>query len=557
MSTVEIKETEANVGTFADFGLRSEIMQSITHAGFTVPSPIQSMVIPVIMQGRDVVGQAHTGTGKTAAFGLPALNKMHLKGGIEVLIVTPTRELANQVSDEIFKYGKHLGVRTVTIYGGSSYSRQVDLIERGAQVIIATPGRLLDMLSRNMLKGFAPSTVILDEADEMLDMGFLDDINEIFSYLPTERQTLLFSATMPMPIKKLAERILVDPFFASITREETTNTDITQQYYVIEESERDDAIIRLMDAEDAKKTVVFCRTKKEVDRLSNVLSAAGYSAKGLHGDMEQRQRESVIKGVKSDAFDVLIATDVAARGLHIDDITHVFNYHIPFDPESYVHRIGRTGRAGKKGVAITLVTPIEFKELQRIKSKVGTTMEHAYIPSKLDVKEAQINRLVSEIEKQHVNDIAHKVLDLLKEDFDQEQIAYKLVSLLMERNIVQGPNNIGISAERMEKILSNLANSHDRGGNRGGGYRGNRSGGGGYRGNNDRNAGGGDRGGSTGGGYRGNNDRNAGGGDRGASTGGGYRGNNDRNAGGADRGAGDRSRSFSGQNRSDGNKPRS
>ncbi|MDP3023227.1 MAG: DEAD/DEAH box helicase [Sulfuricurvum sp.] len=538
MSTVEINETQENLGTFADFGLRSEIMQSITHAGFTVPSPIQSMVIPVIMQGRDVVGQAHTGTGKTAAFGLPALNKMHLKGGIEVLIVTPTRELANQVSDEIFKYGKHLGVRTVTIYGGTSYSRQVDLIERGAQVIIATPGRLLDMLSRNMLKGFSPSTVILDEADEMLDMGFLDDINEIFSYLPTERQTLLFSATMPMPIKKLAERILVDPFFASITREETTNTDITQQYYVIEESERDDAIIRLMDAEDAKKTVVFCRTKKEVDRLSNVLSAAGYSAKGLHGDMEQRQRESVIKGVKSDAFDVLIATDVAARGLHIDDITHVFNYHIPFDSESYVHRIGRTGRAGKKGVAITLVTPIEFKELQRIKSKVGTTMEHAYIPSKLDVKEAQINRLVAEIEKQHVNDIAHKVLDVLKEEFDQDQIAYKLVSLLMERNIVAGPNQIGISAERMEKILHNLANSHDRGGNRGGGYRGNRSGGGGYRGNNDRNAGGGDRGGS-GGGYRGNNDRNASSGDR----------------SGADRG--DRSRSFSGQNRSASSKPRS
>ncbi|MDP1784244.1 MAG: DEAD/DEAH box helicase, partial [Sulfuricurvum sp.] len=190
MSNLEVKADE-NLGTFADFGLRSEIMQSIDQAGFKVPSPIQSLVIPVIMQGRDVVGQAHTGTGKTAAFGLPALNKMHLKGGIEVLIVTPTRELANQVSDEIFKYGKHLGVRTVTIYGGSSYSRQVDLIERGAQVIIATPGRLLDMLSRNMLKGFAPTTVILDEADEMLDMGFLDDINEIFSYLPTERQTLL------------------------------------------------------------------------------------------------------------------------------------------------------------------------------------------------------------------------------------------------------------------------------------------------------------------------------------------------------------------------------
>jgi ATP-dependent RNA helicase DeaD len=539
MNVIETPITEENLATFEDFGLREEIMQSIRHAGFKTPSPIQQMVIPVIMEGRDVVGQAHTGTGKTAAFGLPALNKMHLKGGIETLIITPTRELANQVSDEIFKYGKHLGARTVTIYGGSSYNRQMDLIERGAQVIIATPGRLLDMLSRNMLKGFTPSTVILDEADEMLDMGFLDDINEIFSYLPTERQTLLFSATMPAPIKQLAERILVNPFFASITKSETTNTDITQQYYVIEESERDDAIIRLMDAEDAKKTVIFCRTKKEVDRLSNVLSAAGYMAKGLHGDMEQRQRESVIKGLKTDAVDVLIATDVAARGLHIDDVTHVFNYHIPFDPESYVHRIGRTGRAGKKGVAITLVTPMEFKELQRIRAKVGTTMEHAYIPSKVDVKEAQVTRLVREIEKQHVYDEAHKVLDLLKQDYDQEQIAYKLISVLMERNTVAGPNNIGIAAERLEKILSNLASRGDRGGQRSGGFNRNRSGGGGgYRGNNDRN--------SSGGGYRGNNDRNAAG--SGERSGGGERGGNDR---------GDRSRSFSGGNRSASSKPRS
>jgi ATP-dependent RNA helicase DeaD len=533
----ELEVVDQNLPTFASFGLRKEIMQSIDYAGFKVPSPIQAMVIPIIMEGRDVVGQAQTGTGKTAAFGLPALNKMHLKGGIEILIITPTRELANQVSDEIFKYGKHLGVRTVTIYGGSSYNRQLDLIDRGAQVIIATPGRLLDMLSRDMLKGFSPSMVILDEADEMLDMGFLDDINEIFTYLPSERQTLLFSATMPQPIKNLAERILVNPFFASITKSETTNIDITQQYYVIEESERDDAIIRLMDAEDAKKTVVFCRTKKEVDRLSNVLSAAGYSAKGLHGDMEQRQRESVIKGVKSDAFDVLIATDVAARGLHIDGITHVFNYHIPFDSESYVHRIGRTGRAGKKGVAITLVTPLEFKELQRIRAKVGTKMEHAYIPSKIDVKNSQVNRLLAEIEKQHIYDEAHKILNALKEDFDQEQIAYKLISLLMERNTVAGPNQIGIAAERLDKILSNLES-------RGGSSNGRRPSGGGYRGNNNRNSGG----------YRGNNDRNAAGGER---SGGGYRGKNDRNAtagGGSDRG--ERSRSFSGGSRSD-SRPRS
>ncbi len=523
MNIIEETITDENLVTFETFGLRSELMQSINYAGFKTPSPIQQMVIPVIMEGRDVVGQAHTGTGKTAAFGLPTLNKMHLKGGIETLIITPTRELANQVSDEIYKFGRHLGVRTVTIYGGSSYNRQMDLIERGAQVIIATPGRLLDMLSRNMLKGFAPSTVILDEADEMLDMGFLDDINEIFTYLPSERQTLLFSATMPAPIKQLAERILVNPFFASITKTETTNTDISQQYYVIEESERDDAIIRLMDAEDAQKTVVFCRTKKEVDRLSNVLSAAGYSAKGLHGDMEQRQRESVIKGLKSDAIDVLIATDVAARGLHIDGVTHVFNYHIPFDPESYVHRIGRTGRAGKKGVAITLVTPLEFKELQRIRAKVGTTMEHAYIPSKVDVKEAQVSRLVNEIEKQHIYDEAHKVLDLLKQDYDQEQIAYKLISVLMERNTVQGPNHIGIARERLEKILLNMERrGNDRGGNRGGGF------------NRNRNRSGGNRNGS-GGGYRGNGERGAERSDRGE------RGGNER---------GERSRSFSGQNRS-------
>jgi len=245
----------------------------------------------------------------------------------------------------------------------------------------------------------------------------------------------------------------------------------------------------------------------------------------------------------------LIATDVAARGLHIDGITHVFNYHIPFDPESYVHRIGRTGRAGKKGVAITLVTPLEFKELQRIRAKVGTTMEHAYIPSKLDVKNSQVNRLLAEIEKQHVYDEAHKVLDALKEEFDQDQIAYKLISVLMERNTVAGPNQIGISAERMEKILSNLQSRGHDGGNR-------RGGSGGYRGSSN-------RGGSTGGGYRGNNDRNASGGGERSSSGGGYRGNNDRNAsGGGERSSsgggerGDRSRSFSGQNRSD-SRPRS
>ena len=485
---------EEKLMTFDELGLKPEILKSIKFAGFTAPSPIQAQAIPVILAGRDMVGQAHTGTGKTAAFSLPALNNMKLDGSVELLVITPTRELATQVSDEIFKYGRNLGVKTVTVYGGSSYKRQLDLIGRGASVVVATPGRMLDILKKGMLPDFTPSMVVLDEADEMLDMGFLDDINEIFSYLPTNRQTLLFSATMPQPIKTLASRILQDPEFISITKGETTNSDIEQLYYVIDEHERDDAIIRLMDSEDTKKAVVFCRTKSEVDRLSNVLSSAGYLANGLHGDMEQRQRENVIKGFKNNSIQVLVATDVAARGIHVNNISHVFNYHIPFDPESYVHRIGRTGRAGTKGKAITLLTPLEFKELQRIKQKVGTSMEHAYVPSKNDLRQTNVENIVKTIEDQHIYDEAHKVLDRLKEDIDEETIMFKLISMILDKQDIKGPNTIGIPADKLVAILERAGKRRDtrgRGRSRnGGGYRGNNrnrsnssSSRGGYRGN--------------------------------------------------------------------------
>ncbi|MBL0708965.1 MAG: DEAD/DEAH box helicase [Sulfurimonas sp.] len=498
----ETKQEEPQI-TFDDLGLNKEILRSVKQAGFTIPSPIQAAAIPFVLAGRDIVGQAHTGTGKTAAFGLPALNNIDVRSGVEILVITPTRELATQVSDELYKYGRNINARTVTVFGGSSYKRQIDLIDRGASVVVATPGRLLDILKRDMLKDFSPSVVVLDEADEMLDMGFLDDINEIFSYLPSTRQTLLFSATMPKPIKLLAERILDNPEFISITKGETTNTDIDQEYYVIEESERDDAIIRLMDSEGTKKAIVFCRTKSEVDRLSNVLSNAGYLANGLHGDMEQRQRETVIKGFKSDSIKVLVATDVAARGIHVNNISHVFNYHIPFDPESYVHRIGRTGRAGTKGKAITLLTPLEFKELQRIKSKVGTTMTHAFIPSKNDLRSSTIDKLVAKVEAQHIYDEAHKVLDKLREDIDEEQMAYKLISMLLDQQDIKGPNNIGIPADRLEAILERASKRRDTGGR---GRRG--GGGGGYRGNRNRSGGGGSRERNRdGGGYKGNRDR--------------------------------------------------
>lgn len=498
---------QENTITFDELGLNKDILRSIKEAGFSVPSPIQAEAIPIVLKGKDMVGQAHTGTGKTAAFGLPALNNMHRKGGVEVLVITPTRELATQVSDELYKYGRNLGIRTVTIYGGSSYNRQIDLIKRGASVVVATPGRLLDILKKDMIKDFKPSMVVLDEADEMLDMGFLDDINDIFSYLPTDRQTLLFSATMPGPIKTLAHKILVEPEFVSITKGETTNADIEQSYYVIEESERDDAIIRLMDAEDTKKSVVFCRTKSEVDRLSNVLSNAGYLANGLHGDMEQRQRENVIKGFKNNSVKVLVATDVAARGIHVNNISHVFNYHIPFDPESYVHRIGRTGRAGTKGKAITLLSPLEFKELQRIKAKVGTSMEHAFVPSKNDLRENTINSIVKQVEDQRIYDEAHKVLDLLREDIDEEQMAYKLISMILDKQDIKGPNQIGIPAEKLEKILERASRRNHRSRNSRGGRSRSRHSSGGSR---DRNRSGGsrnsNRSSSGRGGYRGRRD---------------------------------------------------
>ncbi len=492
----ENSENQIIKSTFGQFNFKESLNKSIAAVGFKIPSPIQEQAIPIVMNGKDVVAQAHTGTGKTAAFGLPAINQIEGEG-VQVLVITPTRELANQVSDELYLYGRNSNVRTVTIYGGRSYTRQVDLVRRGAQIVVATPGRLLDMLSKNMIKDFTPNMVILDEADEMLDMGFLDDINEIFTYLPTSRQTLLFSATMPAPIKKLAQRILQEPEYIAITKEETTNKNIVQNYYVIDENERDDAMIRLLDADDTNKAVVFCRMKREVDRVSNVLSAAGYNAKGLHGDMEQNQREAVIKAFKASGVDVLVATDVAARGIHVNDVSHVINYHIPFDPESYVHRIGRTGRAGSKGTAITLVTPHEFKELQRIKQKVGTTMEQCYIPTKGQVVQGRLGALADEISKQKVFDEAHQIVEALGDDFDTETALHKVISLLLKKETVNGPENIGIDEEKLAKILARL---ESRGSGRGGR--------GGYRGNRNRSGGGGGRGGnrSGGGGYRGSRD---------------------------------------------------
>jgi ATP-dependent RNA helicase DeaD len=305
--------------------------------------------------------------------------------------------------------------------------------------------------------------MVLDEADEMLDMGFLDDIKEIFSYLDGTRQTLMFSATMPPAIKELAKTILYRPEFVTITKRDTTNTNIKQNFYVVDEWERDDALIRLLDYKDPTKSIIFCRTKKEVDRLSTLLSSKGYSAKGLHGDMEQRQREEVIRAFKKSSIEALIATDVAARGLDVSDVSHVFNYHIPFDSESYVHRIGRTGRAGKEGMAISIVTPSEFKALQKIQKDVGSSLESKVIPTIKDVQVKKRSSLLESVKNQEISDLARELVDELKKDFVDEDIALKLASMMYSENDIAGSDRIGKNKSEISKIAERA--NYERSGN--------------------------------------------------------------------------------------------
>jgi len=441
---------------FNEFDFHPDIRKGVKIAGFREPSPIQEMAIPIIVAGNDMVGQAHTGTGKTAAFGLPMLDKI-AKGEIErALVITPTRELATQVSDELYHLGRFAGIRTLTVYGGVGYGRQIALIHKGVQIVVATPGRLKDLYKKGKIDVFNPEIVVLDEADEMLDMGFLEEIKEIFEYIPQNRQTLLFSATMPEPIKELADDILYNPEFISVVGEDEALTlnIIDQRYYVINENERDDAIVRLLETEKTNKCLIFCRMKREVDRLSEYLAALGFNARGLHGDMEQPERDEVIKGYRRGQIKIMVATDVASRGLDVKNVTHVFNYHIPFDPQSYVHRIGRTGRAGKSGQAITLVTTGEFRELQRIQKEVGAEMRLATIENDDGLSETAVESLV---EKIHSSDI-HPEIDVIMNavaDMDQKLLLEKVISLMMSREESSSGDRIGLDQNMVDEMMEN------------------------------------------------------------------------------------------------------
>ena len=466
---------------FTDFNLKPEIQTAVQEAGFVEPSPVQKEAIPLILAGNDVIAQAQTGTGKTAAFGLPIMSMMEGNGEVEGLVIVPTRELAMQVSDELFRFGKNAGLKTATVYGGTPYGKQIDRIKQ-ASIVVATPGRLQDLLKSGKIK-INPQFVVLDEADEMLDMGFLDEIKNIFTYLPKERQTLMFSATMPVAIRKLAEEILNDPKTVSITKKESTNTSIEQIYYVVPEYEKDDALVRLIDYKNPTKSIVFCRTKKDVDRLASHMTAQGFKVSSLHGDMEQKQREVTIRGFKKpQGIEMLIATDVAARGLDVNDVTHVFNYALPFDSESYVHRIGRTGRGGKTGEAITLVSPNELRTIKRIEKDVGTKMVSAVIPTRIEVQNSRADELINTIANTKITPEAIELVKTLQHDLDIVTIAHLLASMIQSDNAVKGKDNIGLGLEEIERLIERAmqyrGNDRGRGNNRrrgGGGYNRNRN----------------------------------------------------------------------------------
>ena len=440
---------------FASFGLCPELMQGVAAAEFTEPTPIQRIAIPEALKGKDLLGQALTGTGKTAAFGLPSMERIRNLPGLQMLVLTPTRELAAQVSSELYRLGHFTGLKTAAFTGGQSYSRQEKLLREGINILVATPGRLIDLMETKHFEGVNPAIIVVDEADEMLDMGFIDDVEEIFDHFPGPHQTMLFSATMPKQVERLAKNILHEPVKLETDFPEAANNEIEQSYFVIEESERINAVIRLIETEEVGKAIIFCRTREEADSLNILLGGRGYNVNCLHGDMEQAQRSRVMAAFRRGEFDILVATDVAARGLDIEDVTHVFNYHLPFDSRSYVHRIGRTGRAGKAGKAITLVTPHELRALSAIRRNVGAKISLGQIPSRSEVNAQRLEKLLgllfaSELDAKLYNTICEMTE---KQDQDPAVLFTKMVSKHLAATADQGPENIGLSAERVEELM--------------------------------------------------------------------------------------------------------
>jgi ATP-dependent RNA helicase DeaD len=435
-------DDDGGAPSFADLDLRPELVGALNALGYEEPTPIQREAIPPLIAGRDLLGQAATGTGKTAAFALPLLQRLPAgdRGRApNALVLVPTRELAMQVSQAIHRYGKDLGARVLPIYGGQPIGRQLKALDRGVDVVVATPGRAIDHLSRGTLVLDQLQVVVLDEADEMLDMGFQEDLEGILAETPEQRQTMLFSATMPSRIDKLARKHLQDPVRITLSREEAVTGGsplIRQVAFVVTRAHKPAALGRVLDVEAPEAAIVFCRTRHEVDELTETMNGRGYRAEALHGGMSQEQRDKVMGRLRGGTADLLVATDVAARGLDIDQLTHVINYDVPSAPESYVHRIGRVGRAGREGVAITLVEPREHRTLRNIERHTGQKMEVEKVPTVADLRARRLELTRAALHESLLEDEDldrfRVVVETLADEFDLVEVALAAIKLAHE-----------------------------------------------------------------------------------------------------------------------------
>ena len=430
--------------TFEEMCLDTRIMRAIAEMGFEQPSPIQAQSIPIAVEGKDMIGQARTGTGKTASFGIPMLQRINPKDkNLQAIVLCPTRELAIQSANEIRKLAKFLhGIKVLPIYGGQEISKQIRSLKGGVQIVIGTPGRVMDHLRRHTLKPQTVDIVVLDEADEMLNMGFREDIETILGQLPEERQTMLFSATMPKPILEIAKRYLHEPEIVKVIQKELTVPKIEQYYYEVNPRKKNEVLSRLLDMYDPSLSLVFCNTKRKVDELVADLKGRGYFAEGLHGDMKQSQRDRVMNGFRNGRTDILVATDVAARGIDVDDVEAVFNYDVPQDDEYYVHRIGRTGRAGREGRAFTLVVGKEIYKLKDIQRYCKTKIRRQPIPSVNDVAAIKVEKLLEQAGELIATDGLGRMMDLLEEyldgsDYSATEMAAALLAMQLGETSTQ------------------------------------------------------------------------------------------------------------------------
>lgn len=447
------------MSTFQDLGLNDDLLQAITDLGFTKPSEVQEKAIPILLESEtDLVALAQTGTGKTAAFGFPMLAKIDIDSRTtQGLILSPTRELCLQITNEMKLYGKYCkGLNVVAVYGGSSIQDQAREIKRGAQIIVATPGRMKDMISRRMVDISKIQYSVLDEADEMLNMGFKEDITDILSHTPNDKNTWLFSATMPREVATIAKKFMNDPQEITVGNKNESTSNVSHEYYLVNARDRYQALKRLSDANPDIFSVIFCRTKRDTQKVAEQLIEDGYSAGALHGDLSQNQRDMVMKSFRNQQIQMLVATDVAARGIDVDDITHVINYQLPDEPEVYTHRSGRTGRAGKTGISMVIVSKSEVRKIKGIERIIKKQFVKKEIPDGADICEVQLMSLANKIHNTEINHEIDKHLTSINElfaDTDKDELIKKFFSVEFTRfyNYYQKSKNLNVSESSRDR----------------------------------------------------------------------------------------------------------